>query len=43
MLTRDQLIALQSAADEVFVHHAVADYAVRLVMATRDPRPMGCA
>jgi MoxR-like ATPase len=23
--------------DEVFVHHAVAEYAVRLVMATREP------
>ncbi|MBV9660276.1 MAG: MoxR family ATPase, partial [Acidimicrobiales bacterium] len=33
----DQLASLQHAADEVFVHHAVADYAVRLVMATRDP------
>ena len=33
--------ALQAAADEVFVHHAVADYAVRLVMATRDPATWG--
>ena len=41
VLTREQLIALQSAADEVFVHHAVADYAVRLVMATRDPDRWG--
>ena len=31
------LHALQSAADGVFVHDAVLDYAVRLVMATRDP------
>jgi MoxR-like ATPase len=41
VLTREQLIALQRNADEVFVHHAVADYAVRLVMATRDPARWG--
>ena len=41
VLTPDQLVALQAAADEVFVHHAVADYAVRLVMATRDPERWG--
>jgi len=28
-------------ADEVFVHHAVLDYAVRLVMTTRDPVAWG--
>jgi MoxR-like ATPase len=33
----DTLLAAQAAADGVFVHHAVAEYAVRLVMATRDP------
>jgi MoxR-like ATPase len=37
VLDMDSLLALQDAADEVFVHHAVADYAVRLVLATRDP------
>jgi MoxR-like ATPase len=37
VLSADELVALQSAADEVFMHHAVKDYAVRLVMATRDP------
>jgi MoxR-like ATPase len=37
MLTSGQLIELQGAVDDVFVHHAVQDYAVRLVMATRDP------
>ena len=37
MLTLEQLVELQDAVDEVFVHHAVQDYAVRLVMATRDP------
>lgn len=31
------LMVLQRASDEVFVHHAVAEYAVRLVMATRAP------
>jgi MoxR-like ATPase len=41
VLTLEQLIALQQAADAVFVHHAVADYAVRLVMATRDPGTWG--
>ena len=39
--TATQLLGLQAAADDVFVHHAVADYAVRLVMATRDPVTWG--
>jgi MoxR-like ATPase len=43
VLTLEQLITLQQAADNVFVHHAVADYAVRLVMATRDPERWGVA
>jgi MoxR-like ATPase len=37
VLSLKDLVSLQTAADEVFVHHAVAEYAVRLVMATRDP------
>ncbi|MCW2598476.1 MAG: ATPase [Frankiales bacterium] len=37
VLDLSQLIVLQRAADDVFVHHAVAEYAVRLVMATRSP------
>jgi MoxR-like ATPase len=41
VLSPEQLVALQAAADEVFVHHAVADYGVRLVMATRDPETWG--
>jgi MoxR-like ATPase len=41
VLTLDQLIELQRVVDEVFVHHAVQDYAVRLVMATRDPMTWG--
>ncbi|MFD3927790.1 AAA family ATPase [Streptomyces sp. NPDC058614] len=36
VLTPDRLISLQRSADEVFVHHAVAEYAVRLVCATRE-------
>ena len=41
VLSPEQLVALQAAADEVFVHHAVADYGVRLVMGTRDPETWG--
>jgi MoxR-like ATPase len=41
VLTLEQLVGLQRSVDEVFVHHAVADYAVRLVMATRDPGRWG--
>ncbi|MEV8594162.1 AAA family ATPase [Streptomyces sp. NPDC052012] len=36
VLTPEQVVALQRTADEVFVHHAVAEYAVRLVYATRE-------
>jgi MoxR-like ATPase len=35
--------ALQGAADHVYVHPLVADYAVRLVMATRHPQDYGAA
>lgn len=37
------LAALQRAVDAVFVHHAVQDYAVRLVMASREPSRWGLA
>src|SRR4051812_22227387 len=37
VLTTEELLGLQSTVGQVFVHHAVQDYAVRLVMATRDP------
>ncbi|MGH3716628.1 MAG: AAA family ATPase, partial [Micromonosporaceae bacterium] len=37
LLDPERLVALQRAADEVFVHHAIAEYVVRLVLATRDP------
>jgi MoxR-like ATPase len=35
------LIALQQRADGVFVHNALVDYAVRLVLATRSPADAG--
>ncbi len=38
-----RLAALQARAREVFVHHALAEYVVRLVLATRDPRRFGLA
>jgi MoxR-like ATPase len=41
VLTPERLLALQDAADGVFVHHAVAEYVVRLVLATRDPAAAG--
>jgi MoxR-like ATPase len=41
VLSLDQLVEAQAAVDEVFVHHAVAEYAVRLVMATREPEQWG--
>jgi MoxR-like ATPase len=37
ILDPDQLMILQRAAEEVSVHELVADYIVRLVMATREP------
>ncbi|ROZ89091.1 MoxR family ATPase [Gordonia sp. OPL2] len=41
ILSIDDVVALQDAADDVFVHHAVAHYIVRLVMATRNPASYG--
>jgi MoxR-like ATPase len=41
VLAIDQLAALQREVTDVFVHHAVQDYAVRLVMATRNPDHWG--
>ena len=43
VLTADELLALQQAADNVFVHDALVDYAVRLVLATRAPAEHGLA
>jgi MoxR-like ATPase len=39
----EQLVRLQEAASGVFVHHALVDYVVRLVLATREPRALGLA
>ena len=41
VLTTEQLRDLQKMVDEVFVHHAVQDYAVRLIMSTRDAARWG--
>jgi MoxR-like ATPase len=41
VLTVEDLVALQDETDEVFVHHAIAHYAVQLVMATRHPHRFG--
>jgi MoxR-like ATPase len=41
ILTTEQLLGLQRKADEVFVHNALVDYAVRLVLATRTPTDFG--
>ncbi len=41
VLGPEQVRALQRRADSVFVHHACAEYAVRLVLATRDPAGHG--
>ncbi len=41
VLDPETLLALQSKTDDVFVHHAIADYAVRIVLATRDPAAYG--
>jgi MoxR-like ATPase len=41
VLDAERVVALQRAADEVYVHPLVADYVVRLVMATRQPAEYG--
>ena len=41
VLSAEELLALQQASDEVFVHDALVDYAVRLVLATRAPSEHG--
>ncbi|MEU3162979.1 hypothetical protein [Streptosporangium sp. NPDC006930] len=43
MLDSERLLELQKAVDDVFVHHALAEYAVRLVYATREPARFGLA
>jgi MoxR-like ATPase len=41
VLDTARLLALQARARDVFVHHALAEYVVRLVLATRDPARFG--
>ena len=41
VLDAERVVALQRAADQVYVHPLVADYVVRLVMATRHPQDYG--
>jgi MoxR-like ATPase len=41
ILTAEEILGLQELATQVFVHDAVADYAVRLVTMTRDPARHG--
>jgi len=41
VLTPELLSQLQAKADEVFVHNALVDYSVRLVLATRQPAANG--
>lgn len=41
VLDPQRLLALQDRARDVFVHHALAEYVVRLVVATRDPGRFG--
>ena len=43
VLALDDLMRLQDAADSVFAHRAVVDYAVRIVHATRVPAEHGLA
>jgi MoxR-like ATPase len=41
VLGSEDLLRLQRTASQVFVHHALVDYVVRLVVATRSPREHG--
>ncbi|MBB2941449.1 MoxR-like ATPase [Actinoplanes lutulentus] len=41
VFTSEDLLALQRRADQVFVHNALVDYTVRLVLATRAPAQHG--
>jgi MoxR-like ATPase len=43
VLSPDELVRLQNVASQVFVHHALVDYVVRLVLATRTPQEHGLA
>src|SRR4029079_7506734 len=41
VMSLDELARLQSASSRVFVHHAIVDYVVRVVLATRQPAAHG--
>ncbi|MQA09884.1 MAG: AAA domain-containing protein [Pseudonocardiaceae bacterium] len=41
VLDPDRLVELRDRVREVFVHHALAEYVVRLVLATRHPERLG--
>ncbi len=41
VLSTDELLRLQRTTSRVFVHHAIVDYVVRLVVATRTPGQHG--
>ncbi|MFC4021377.1 AAA family ATPase [Micromonospora sp. GCM10011542] len=41
VLDAQRLLDLQARAERVFVHHALAEYVVRLILATRDPGRFG--
>ncbi|MDN5760162.1 MAG: MoxR family ATPase, partial [Tomitella sp.] len=41
VLTPEDLVRLQKAVGTVFVHHALVDYVVRLITATRTPEAFG--
>ena len=43
VLSPAELVRLQGVASQVFVHHALVDYVVRLVLATRTPGEHGLA
>ncbi len=41
VISAEDLLRLQKTAGRVFVHHAIVDYVVRLVLATRTPGQIG--
>ncbi len=41
VLSTDELQRLQATSSRVFVHHAIVDYVVRVVLATRNPQQVG--
>jgi MoxR-like ATPase len=41
ILTPEELLGLQRAVDNVFIHNALVDYAVRITFATREPAAAG--